>query len=649
MFEFFYKKNNNNTLFKDFENIEFTNMKMCQNYVPIYSTFFSLNDKNWNSINLNNSKIINGINTKINENTYTIHLKNNKLVKSFFKFSPLIDPIKYMYGKYKGYDHQILMKIPTLKNINGEEDDIYERITRKNNVSYVDSFFSYLSSKIKQEHGFSNAVDFYGSFLGIKNNFNINIYDDLEYLTESNFFYENTNKLFKLDENFHDLLSNSSRKNKRELEFEDDLIELDNIDKEIPSIIDDLFNNPNSNGVSNDINREINKLESNDTNNVNIKSTTTIINLDEISLNDDQLIFEFNLPKTNHEINENNKKRFGFENENENENIADTKTITDDETTECSSSSSRTSQSRLEIMSLSSNKSLDNSNNYININDEEANRSINEENFSDHYSTSDDYSTVSEELVNATINSIPVQVICLENMKDTLDSYMNSYDVHEDEWKSILLQIIFTLITYQKAFDFTHNDLHTNNIMYIETDEDFLFYKYKHEYFKVPTFGKIWKIIDYGRAIYTFKGKQIISDSYHKNEDAGTQYNFGIYYESNKPIIEPNKSFDLCRLGCSLFDYFFDSIEDVKTCDDELCLLISNWCSDDNNKNVLYKSNGNERYPGFKLYKMIARNVHNHTPEKQLTNKLFTKMKVKRRVINNTTMVIDIDRIPSYT
>ena len=37
-------------------------------------------------------------------------------------------------------------------------------------------------------------------------------------------------------------------------------------------------------------------------------------------------------------------------------------------------------------------------------------------------------------------------------------------------------------------------------------------------------------------------------------------------------------------------------------------------------KNILYKKNGEERYPDFKLYKMIARTVHNHTPEAQLTN-----------------------------
>jgi hypothetical protein len=39
---------------------------------------------------------------------------------------------------------------------------------------------------------------------------------------------------------------------------------------------------------------------------------------------------------------------------------------------------------------------------------------------------------------------------------------------------------------------------------------------------------------------------------------------------------------------------------------------------DDKGKNILYTSDGEERYPNFKLYKMIARTVHNHTPENQL-------------------------------
>ena len=44
-----------------------------------------------------------------------------------------------------------------------------------------------------------------------------------------------------------------------------------------------------------------------------------------------------------------------------------------------------------------------------------------------------------------------------------------------------VLQIIMTLITYQKVFDLTHNDLHTNNIMYNKTDKKYLYYQTKQK------------------------------------------------------------------------------------------------------------------------------------------------------------------------
>jgi hypothetical protein len=142
-----------------------------------------------------------------------------------------------------------------------------------------------------------------------------------------------------------------------------------------------------------------------------------------------------------------------------------------------------------------------------------------------------------------------------------LDSYILSKKISDAEWESIVLQILFTLITYQKVFHFTHNDLHTNNIVYVFTEKKYLYYKYNNIHYKVPTFGKIYKIIDFGRAIYKFKNKFICSDSYSEDGDASTQYNCEPYFNENKPRIDPNYSFDLCRLGCSLFDYFIEDLE----------------------------------------------------------------------------------------
>ena len=70
------------------------------------------------------------------------------------------------------------------------------------------------------------------------------------------------------------------------------------------------------------------------------------------------------------------------------------------------------------------------------------------------------------------------------------------------------------------------------------------------------------------------------------------------------------------------------------------------WILDDKNKNILYKNNGDERYPDFKLYKMIARTVHNHTPQKVLKYSLFEKYQIAKKKINNPTAIFNIDDLP---
>ena len=97
--------------------------------------------------------------------------------------------------------------------------------------------------------------------------------------------------------------------------------------------------------------------------------------------------------------------------------------------------------------------------------------------------------------------------------------------------------------------------------MYIETEETYLYYKINNITYKVPSYGKIYKIIDFGRSIYYYNNKLLCSDSFSSNGTAHTQYNFEPYYNSKKPIIMPNYSFDLCRLSCSLFDFICDDIQ----------------------------------------------------------------------------------------
>ena len=274
------------------------------------------------------------------------------------------------------------------------------------------------------------------------------------------------------------------------------------------------------------------------------------------------------------------------------------------------------------------------------------------ENDKDEIGSSDEseYSSSTEEdNIMVSINKFPIQIIALENCENTLDHLLCKSDISQDELSCIVIQILMVLITYQKLFNLTHNDLHTNNIMFIKTDKTFLYYKVNNRHYKIKTYGKIFKIIDFGRAIYKYKNKLICSDSFNSNGDASTQYNFEPYYNKNKSRIEPNFSFDLCRLGCSVYDFICEQYEDLDDITWPIHKIIMNWCNDDNNNNILYKNTGVERYPDFKLYKMIARKVHNHIPINELQHKYFNKYVVSRKEIKKGSTIWNIDKLDENT
>ena len=241
-------------------------------------------------------------------------------------------------------------------------------------------------------------------------------------------------------------------------------------------------------------------------------------------------------------------------------------------------------------------------------------------------------------------------MIGLECYKDTLDAYLSEIEIDEGELTAILLQVVFSLIVYQQAFQFVHNDLHTNNIMYISTPYEYIYYTYNSKIYKVKTYGKIWKIIDYGRAIYKFNGETMFSSDFSDDGYAATQYNCEPYLNPKKKRVNPNSSFDLCRLACSIYeDLWEDKVvnrSDLNTVEN----LILDWCMDYKGRNVLIKKNGEERYENFKLYKMIARTVHDHIPKNQLSREIFSKY-ITTNIDNESDkcLMINIDTIPDYS
>jgi hypothetical protein len=513
-----------------------------------------------------------------------------------------------LVGKYNINDIHLF----NLPNINSDESNNNSKIIDINNSAYVDGLFLFLMSNLIYDHNFVHGVDYYGSFLSIKNNFKLNVFDDIDYLNNSDFFNKNKNILFKIDDYAH--------------LFEDDKPKLKPI-----------------------------KIEYNSTAKSNISIQSFNNHLFENIFEENENIFEekylFEEKNVNElvDLTDNNIEIL-------NDSFEDKNNFTIKSNSTCSSRSSYTSEGEISsdcnnCIDIENLQEIDEENNseWEDISDNnDSNNIITSENESN-INEEDEISSINEEELFVTIPKFPVQVICMENCENTFDNLILDNDLTKEEWYSALMQIIMILITYQKAFAFTHNDLHTNNVMYNNTDKKFIYYCYKKKTYKVPTFGRIFKIIDFGRSIYKFDGKLFCSDSFQIGGDAATQYNTEPYFNEKKPRLEPNYSFDLCRLACSIFDHIiddFEEIKDINKCNDPIKRLIVEWCLDDNGINMLYKNNGTDRYPDFKLYKMIARCVHNHTPQAQLERPEFKEFSKFKGDIPND--VINIDNIPSY-
>jgi hypothetical protein len=576
-----YQKRKNQELFKSLEEPQSLFLSKTQNYIPIYKRFFSLNTTNYNSINLNHKWYLSSVKERIDDefNLFDCRVKNidTQKVKDkeiFFKMAPLLDPIKYLIGKYDSNDSKLF----NLPDIDSTELNTYAKFIDQNNSAYVDGFFVFISSNLIYSHNFINGVDYYGSFLGIKNDFKINVIDDLEYLSESDFFIKNKNVLFNV-ENYDHLFQDAKTNQKlKPLLIGNNLSSKSNISAKSfdNELFEDIF--------------EDNTIDLNDLKNMNA-------GLEDIT----------NSPTL----------------------FCSTKTATIKSSSSCSSRTSYTSE----------NDELECEPKVSELEVEELEEDCKE--FSEEFS--DDFE---EEQIYATISKFPVQAICMENCENTFDNLILDNELSEEEWLSAFMQIIMVLISYQKVFAFTHNDLHTNNVMYIETERKFIYYCYKKKNYKVPTFGRIFKIIDFGRSIYKFNGQTFCSDSFKTGGDAATQYNTEPYFNKNKPRLEPNYSFDLCRLACSIFDHIIedlDEIKDLAKCD-TIKRLIVEWCLDDKGVNLLYKNNGIDRYPDFKLYKMIARCVHNHTPQAQLERPEFNAFSQFKGDVPKD--VINIDALP---
>ena len=262
----------------------------------------------------------------------------------------------------------------------------------------------------------------------------------------------------------------------------------------------------------------------------------------------------------------------------------------------------------------------------------------------------DNSEDIEEQFVEFT--NFPVQVSLLEKAEGTMDTLLDDEDeedptmveTKEARWAAWLFQVIAGLAVAQHYFGFVHNDLHTNNVMWNRTELTHLYYKIvkgKETWtMRVPTFGRLMKIIDFGRASFTLpEAGFFISDAFFPGNDASTQYNCDPFYdELEGKRVEPNPSFDLSRLSISMIEALYPerptNATPVRIMSKEggkiyaetvspVYNMLWEWLTDDQGKNVLRTPKGEERYPDFDLYRALAADVHNAVPWKQIQKAVF--------------------------
>jgi len=261
----------------------------------------------------------------------------------------------------------------------------------------------------------------------------------------------------------------------------------------------------------------------------------------------------------------------------------------------------------------------------------------------------EDIEDENEEFAWATFTNVPVQTTIMEKCEDTFFNLLMS-DPDPNKHLAWVTQVVFALAYAQRNFGFVHNDLHSNNVMYVKTDQEFLNYSCNGIFYKVPTFGYLIKIIDFERGLMSLRisgmkdSKFVMSDHFALSEEAGGQYNYEPFYNPKYPEIKPCPSFDLVRLATSIFwDLFPEGPYHEPYKAKVLFNMLIRWLTMDDGSSIMFgkKDPRVDRYGGFMIYKAIARYCRDSAIPRKEVEYLKTIYSVESLPMGSTWLNID--------
>lgn len=537
---------------------------------------------------LNNTFTIIGNVEKINKTTGEKILKQEKI---FVKKSPLLEPLKIMQDYYIIPD-----SIQNKKLDDTSINNTNNKLNSYNNSTYVEALFLYLGNKLVEVGKCPTFPYYYGSINGNDPNYYHNITDEYDSVSRNKWFRDRVKSDF-------------------------DLLIIDDDSEDMNSIINNMYKES--------INKQDEINDSSDDNWDDIEDTTDddddmITTIPDNTLIDTTGTEYLNVIEEKIITSNNNESTIQLEEGD----ILNAETLTDEIIDDYGKNKQDNFITNLDDLNLD-----------IDIDDnQEEEKHIKEDNkdldfiesLSDFDKENNDLTDFEDDgkfkLYYIKCSNIPVNLCLMEHMEKTLDQTLDDgYNMTETEWFAVFFQIAFGLAVAQKYFNFVHNDLHSDNIMFKSTPMKHLYYEVNGKYYKIPTYNKIAKIIDFARGTFKFGDRWVFSDQFSDDGEACGQYDYPIDGSLKNCEFKPNPSFDLVRLGTTVIERL-----------DELPVVtefVEKLCMDDDGHCVCYNEDS------FQLYIDIARTCHNAVPIDVLQGKEFNKFKIAKEKIPKNTFI----------
>lgn len=523
--------------------------------------------------------------------------------KGFIKISPILDPVQVLKRKMNEYNMMsadiFLPNVHVLKTVN--------KVNSYNNSCYIETSLIYLLSNLVENGVCPSFPYYYGAMNGVKELFYFDITEEYESYKSSKWFMKGKGKLFELviktkeyENDIDDWEINSINNDN---DNNDDNNENEKTYDEVMKLFDSCKDDENKSDSENIIeNKDIDVCTSNE----NDSDYTDIDESDDNeellnSINDD---LDDLINNKNNKNNDNNSfKNNKYSNSDYDCDSDDDKYIIDDYE--------------------DSDSSDDESNNLNEKDKKELNDNDLDVEIIDEISSSidmDDLAPVKTYYYMKFYN-YPVQINIMENVGITLDNLLDDgYEMSDLEWLGIYFQVAFGLATAYKHYEFCHGDLHSSNVVFKSTKLKYLYFNISDKYgkrktYRIPTFGKIAKIIDFGRGTYKLNGKWMFSDVFARDGDAEGQYTFP-YKNETKMRHKPNPSFDLARFTITILERL--DIEEHPLIN-KLAYKLMEMDNGDN---------ASELDDDFSMYVDISRYCSNAIPYDVLNMKCFNRFRI---------------------